>query len=937
MSSTDALVYELSMETEGSKEPFVRQDWLSILDNQNGQYNSFQSVIDTSQLSNSDKWMNYREGFLSVPLLITATGSSFCFQPGTTGSAADGAIGLKNWFGSIVHSLSVDLGGTTIIQQTPFINFVNCFKLMTSLSWQDVASIGSTIGFYPDTSDSFTYSLDANEFGQMYANNNTTSVQLLSTPLSPSENAENNPTCPPVYTYAPFNSGTFGGPNVGFIKRNKWLAFDLNGVLSTPSSAPAIPNTDGLSPALPGGFTTTTTSPFGALVPGTLLSGPSNYVATYGTLITQNSLNLLWRSYVTSVNGQQFTQQGSGATVSIYQNVAMVSIYLKHLHTFFHRLPLCKGVFLRFTLNLNSNANVTFDTCVPPPGNGLPNAQMIVSQSSVPSGGIMPLMIASAAQVQSFTPTMSPQVVSSLYNSLKGNTVTVQAVTELPPEGTELYGAGFSLAVYNTPALNFVNPLLVSSGIVSNNTAGALGQIWSSLILQYNFAVPLSAGSTFVIDISTLLIQNQTGAAPFIYGEVFTVLDSGYNPIGFATIAPTTGSNGLPTNGANFWSSNTVNCTVLCSVTTNTSLVYLALTSYIHTAGGAAILMGGFTLGGASGNVPLTGPGQISLTFGDGQATEQTGNSGDLILSQELVKTSANILGQNKGLGAFFGNGGGYNTFYNNVITSLEYANGSYTRPTINGTVIQPFNVNLSVGQRCLAPSNLTGSNVVIPNGQLGTGIQLFLPAYTMSPIFETAYLTNPIKQIKYIDYYYYQIPQQNANFTYLVTNGIASMRECWIFPLRAPSQSSTTQSLNGPYLPSVAQYLNPFDSCGGGTVCPLSNMTQFNVLLSGQNMSYSMIKYSFEAFQEQFYGRSGALNGGLTDGLTSGLISQYDWQTSMGVYYMDLSRMLAAEDNVPKSLQIQGINLSQFPVEYIVFLGFEVSIAVDVLTGARV
>jgi hypothetical protein len=56
-----------------------------------------------------------------------------------------------------------------------------------------------------------------------------------------------------------------------------------------------------------------------------------------------------------------------------------------------------------------------------------------------------------------------------------------------------------------------------------------------------------------------------------------------------------------------------------------------------------------------------------------------------------------------------------------------------------------------------------------------------------------------------------------------------------------------------------------------------------------------------------------------------------------MGVYYMDLSRMLAAEDNVPKSLQIQGINLSQFPVEYIVFLGFEVSIAVDVLTGARV
>jgi hypothetical protein len=431
--------------------------------------------------------------------------------------------------------------------------------------------------------------------------------------------------------------------------------------------------------------------------------------------------------------------------------------------------------------------------------------------------------------------------------------------------------------------------------------------------------------------------NNQTGSSPYIYGEVFTVLDSGYNAIGSATVAPNVNTTtGLPINSGNYWSSNTISCSVLCKVVNLTSSVYLAVTWYAEGSGAANFQLGSYSLV-AQGNNPLYGPGQIALTFGDGQATEQSGNTADLILSQELTKTSANILGSNKGLGAFFGCSGGTDTYFNNVFTTLTYSGGSYTRTGLNGGQQQAFNVNLSVGQRCLAPSNLTGSNVVIPNGQLGTGIQLFLPAYTMSPIFETAYLTNPIKQIKYIDYYYYQIPQQNANFTYLVTNGIASMRECWIFPLRAPSQSSTTQSLNGPYLPSVAQYLNPFDSCGGGTVCPLSNMTQFNVLLSGQNMSYSMIKYSFEAFQEQFYGRSGALNGGLTDGLTSGLISQYDWQTSMGVYYMDLSRMLAAEDNVPKSLQIQGINLSQFPVEYIVFLGFEVSIAVDVLTGARV
>ena len=162
--SCDKLVFDLSQEVEGSPSVFVKKDWLNILDNQNGNYNANQSVIDTSQLSNSNKYMSYREAYLSVPLLMTmstgagqAAGVQDRFLPQTAINSADYAVGLKNWYGSLIHSLTLDYNGVTTIQQTPFCNMWNAFRLMTSLSWGDVMSQGDTIGFYPDDPKCFSF------------------------------------------------------------------------------------------------------------------------------------------------------------------------------------------------------------------------------------------------------------------------------------------------------------------------------------------------------------------------------------------------------------------------------------------------------------------------------------------------------------------------------------------------------------------------------------------------------------------------------------------------------------------------------------------------------------------------------------------------------------------------------------------------------------
>jgi len=69
----DNTAYDMSQSSEVTPSFFVKKDYLSIMDNMNGVYSSNQLVIDTSQLSNSNKWINYREGYLLMPLLIIFT------------------------------------------------------------------------------------------------------------------------------------------------------------------------------------------------------------------------------------------------------------------------------------------------------------------------------------------------------------------------------------------------------------------------------------------------------------------------------------------------------------------------------------------------------------------------------------------------------------------------------------------------------------------------------------------------------------------------------------------------------------------------------------------------------------------------------------------------------------------------------------------------
>jgi hypothetical protein len=327
----DTLLFDMSQSTEGTPQIFVRRDWLSILDNMNQSYIGNQSIIDTSQLANSNKYMSYYEATLIVPLLLTMTSVTNGATGFTTGNY-DYVMGLKNWLGTIVHSFTLDYNGTTIIQQTPFVGLWNTFCLMTSFNYNDFTEWAS-IGFYPDTSTSWSYSAlvaggaTFTEEG-VGITNNQNQLALVS----------------PVGILGQTSTG-----NIGFYKRQQYFAFD--GVSAN--------------------------TPNGGNVPLIGTSGNTN------GLVPVSLLNNSYKSYIfNKVNG------GVGS-VGVLQQAIIGQIKLRHLHNFFQEVPLLKGVFMKMTMNLN---NTSFTLGITN-GTGWVGIGNVVC----PLGGVNPLMIASAS------------------------------------------------------------------------------------------------------------------------------------------------------------------------------------------------------------------------------------------------------------------------------------------------------------------------------------------------------------------------------------------------------------------------------------------------------------------------------------------------------------------------------------------------------------
>jgi len=552
----DKLVFDLSQEVEGSPNVFVRKDWINILDNQNQNYSNNQSIIDTSQLSNSNKYMSYRESYLAIPLLLTigmptsggividndATSTSVAVtngnqplgkwntetSPTSTGNI-DNAIGLKNWFGQIIHSFTLDYNGSTCVQQTPYINMWNTFKLMTSLSYQDLLSQGGQIGFYPDDAASF-------QFYPALAGGALTATTVVGTDSLMNGVANNTDYVGIQKVTARGNAYESGNGNNGYLQRKNLINFDSHSYMCTSDAY------------LEGGVT-----------------------ATYSnTFLSDSFSKSLWKSYISTKQSGNIAIAAAAAgadpvvtiaTAPVLQISVMSIVKLKHVHSFFNMCPLLKGVFMKLTLNLNNTSSTLLTTYGTVGAGAVALQNFHVTSVSNAIGGVNPMMITAPTTnnggaglgALSFTTAVAGASVKATYytNISVGSRCLDQTLATITNNSTGqlansvylyvpayTFNPPFEQAILSSPVkqINYTDVYqyqiinVPSDGMINQLITNGIANIKSILILPY---LSSSAGSSVTCTKTGFGNNTNTG---FIQG--YPVYQSPFDPAGCGPTSP---------------------------------------------------------------------------------------------------------------------------------------------------------------------------------------------------------------------------------------------------------------------------------------------------------------------------------------------------------------------------------------------------------------
>jgi hypothetical protein len=156
---------------------FNKREWLYINDTTT-QYDQGTSIIETTSLSNNDKFLDYNAAYLTVPILITLTNNTTAAGLSNPTNLRK-SLGFKQSFLSMINSITVDLNGQSMVQQNQLIDIYNNFRLLTNESWTS-KNRWSTIGFYPDLVSEAGLSTTNNQFApaNTTANNTDTNEGL---------------------------------------------------------------------------------------------------------------------------------------------------------------------------------------------------------------------------------------------------------------------------------------------------------------------------------------------------------------------------------------------------------------------------------------------------------------------------------------------------------------------------------------------------------------------------------------------------------------------------------------------------------------------------------------------------------------------------------------------------------------------------------------
>lgn len=161
----DTFIYEETLDDQVKIGPFTKKEMLYALDSNAQSYNG-QINFSTETLASSGDWLNYSEGYIVVPFVITLRASTNKAANLTSAFFA----ALKNGSYQLIDSVSVDINGVNCVSQQAFLNHYINYRLLSSFSEDDLKKWGPTILFHPDSA-AHKFSAAASTSGDGYSNN----------------------------------------------------------------------------------------------------------------------------------------------------------------------------------------------------------------------------------------------------------------------------------------------------------------------------------------------------------------------------------------------------------------------------------------------------------------------------------------------------------------------------------------------------------------------------------------------------------------------------------------------------------------------------------------------------------------------------------------------------------------------------------------------
>jgi len=422
--SADTITLELSTESKMEDPPvFTDKNWLYVNDQNMGSYGN-QIVINTTSLSNNGSFVDYKEAYIVIPTVLQVSSPSLA----EADVPLDYFACLKSGSWNLLHSMSVELNGGSVVQATSFLNVYSSFKNLTTWSEDDLKCWGKVTGFFPDSADSWVYNntvasatnvlagcgtgLSNNRIAKTLAINGTTASRVGFATAAVYE------TNWITGTEATVNSDSVNAcANSGLLQRMKWLNFQV-GAGATAQLGPTTANVNNAS------------------------ANKSRLLGFNATSTTN-----LFKGFV----------QATATTRSI---VFPAIIRLKDVCNLFHQMPLCKGASFTFYINTNQCLAKLTQVAMGATNTGswasYGSLQLTEPVTMLGGGGTCAFTVGSASAGQGMANSLAPgliaggaavltQVAVSIVRTQFASITTVEA----PIKSVRLYAPCYSMTAQN--------------------------------------------------------------------------------------------------------------------------------------------------------------------------------------------------------------------------------------------------------------------------------------------------------------------------------------------------------------------------------------------------------------------------------------------------------------------------------------------------------